>query len=102
MRTPSSGQEVSGKSAPGGGGVTQALLMRQGEGLRESCCVGEPGLHLLWEEMQPLDQFGLCRERRVCNQRQRGSEPQVGQPAHSRAPQHPILLPLVKLAEDGV
>lgn len=62
MRTPSSGQEVSGKSAPGGG-VTQALLMRQGEGSGESCCVGDPSLRLLREETQPSDQLGLCRER---------------------------------------
>lgn len=40
MRTPSSGREVSGKLAPGGG-VTQALLS-PGEG----CCGGE------WEANQ--------------------------------------------------
>lgn len=53
MRTAGGGQEVGGKSAPGRGGAGGA-----GEGSGRRAAMGEPGLHLLQDEMWPPDRSG--------------------------------------------
>ena len=61
--------------------------MRRGEGLGQSCCVGQPALRLPRGEAQPSAPSGLCGQRSPGSvAAAQGSEPRAEQPAPRTAP----------------